>query len=71
MTIDELAGEVAALRIEVQRGKEMLQTLSESHDQNRRELQVATKTAADLSIVLDQHVANAAAILSQVKAVRG
>lgn len=56
VTLDELSAavsaltdQVAALAIEVQRGKDMIQTISEDSDQNRRELLVATTTAITLN----------------------
>lgn len=57
MTHEELVAQVAALGIEVWRLKDIVQSLSESHDQNRRELNAATNRAVDLTISLDQKVA--------------
>jgi len=50
---------VAAFAIEIQRGKDMIQTLSESHDQNRRELQFAATRATDLATRADATLAQA------------
>ena len=66
MTLEDLEVIVAgltarldALAIETQRVKDMNQTLSESHDQNRRELQCATTRATTLTVDLDQKLARA------------
>lgn len=53
-THEDLVASVAALAVEVKRLQEMVQTLSESHDLNRREIQAATKRAVDLTLELDR-----------------
>lgn len=53
-THEDLVESVAALAVEVKRLQEMVQTLSESHDLNRREIQAATKRAVDLTLELDR-----------------
>ena len=70
MTLEELAAIVAAQAIEIQRLADMVQTLSESHDLNRRELQAATKTARDFTNEMEQHVIQATLLHAEVVAER-
>lgn len=77
MTIDDIVLELArintvvtALVVEVTRGKDMIQELSQSHDQNRRELQVATARARELTLQLDQSLAQAKDLRQNVEALR-
>lgn len=70
ITLESLAEQVASLAVDVQRVKDMIQTLSESHDQNRRELQFATTRATDLVVDLNNQVGTAHDLLGQVKALR-
>lgn len=60
----ELQGVVATQAIEIQRTKDMLQTLSESKDQDRRELQFAAARAETLTARLNHDVAQAGALIA-------
>ncbi|MFN2581806.1 MAG: hypothetical protein ABR498_03585 [Candidatus Dormibacteria bacterium] len=81
-TIDELVAAVEILQalvaaqdlaianqaIEITRLGDMVQTLSESHDLNRRELQAATKAARDFTNEMDEHVTQARALRQELAA---